>query len=111
GRGAVEKRGDPLLFERGGAPTLAAAGWKKFSPASMSAWLPRAEGLRSSRRQPLGAICGNRSPWDELRPQTHFPSRRCADKDLKSEPETGQSIFLRLPRSSLPSFAAVLICI
>ena len=34
-------------------PSLAAAGWSKFSPASMSAWLPRAEGLRSSRRPPL----------------------------------------------------------
>jgi hypothetical protein len=36
-------------------PTLAAAGWKKFSPADMSAWPPRAEGMRSSRKPPLRA--------------------------------------------------------
>ena len=40
------------LFERGGAAILAAAGWRKFSPAGVSAWLP--EGLRSSRKPPLG---------------------------------------------------------
>src|SRR6516165_647152 len=55
--GRVEKVG-PLLCERGGAPTLAAAGWKKFSQQGMSAWLPRAEG-GSSRKPPLRANCSH----------------------------------------------------
>jgi hypothetical protein len=35
-RGAVEKKEGALLFERGGAPILAAAGWKKLSLAPES---------------------------------------------------------------------------
>jgi len=44
--GGGPKNQTPASFERGGAPMLAAAGWRKFFPAGVSAWLPRAEGLR-----------------------------------------------------------------
>ena len=57
-RGAAEENAVPKNFERGGAPTLAAAGWKKFSQQGMSAWLPRAEG-GSSRKPPLRANCSH----------------------------------------------------
>jgi hypothetical protein len=76
--GRVRKENRPNIPS--GAPILAAAGWKKFSPASMSTWPPaRAEGLRLPRRRPLG---GQQQaswrpafpfkPWDEAVIQTYM---------------------------------------
>src|SRR6516165_1989503 len=46
------------IFERGGGPTRAAAGWEKFSAnlhqQHVRLGLPRAEGLRSSRNRCYG---------------------------------------------------------
>jgi hypothetical protein len=87
----------------------------RYGPSRRRAWdvsarLKISLGSRKGIFQQYLPLAEIPSPWMSSGPDT-FSGWRCADKDLKSEPETGQGIFLRLPRSSLPSFLAVLICI
>jgi hypothetical protein len=51
-RGRVLKKGRGNISDRGGAPILAAAGWRKFSPAGMS-WFTESFELRISSKQRL----------------------------------------------------------